>query len=82
MIAVGLREHFCSCRICHRLSYVYGHNVHDTPAHQCLGHTHYSDHHKGPIWKHEFCSQSSNKLLQTSGGSHRKNDSNPIVHCD
>ena len=41
MIVVGLREHFCSCRICHRLSYVHGHNVHDTPDHQYLGHTHH-----------------------------------------
>ena len=69
MIVVGLREHFCSCRICHRLSYVHGHNVHDTPDHQYLGHTHYIDHHKGPLWKDEFCSRSSSTFLQTSGRS-------------
>ena len=68
MIVVGLREHFFSCCNCHRLSYVHGHNVHDTPVHQYLGHKHYSDHHKGSLCKHEFCSQSSDTFLQTSGG--------------
>ena len=69
MIVVGLREHFCSYRICHGLSYVHGHNFHDTPDHQYLGHTHYINQQKGPLWKHEFCSQSSSTFLQTSGRS-------------